>query len=72
MGVFESGVLRRIFVLKRGEILGGCRKLHNEELHDLYSSPKTYGKASKDDIGMACRMHGSGRMDTWFWWEIQK
>jgi hypothetical protein len=34
-------VLRRIFGLKRDEILGGWRKLHNEELHDLYSSPYT-------------------------------
>jgi hypothetical protein len=32
-------VLRRIFGLKRDEVVGGWRKLHNEELHDLYSSP---------------------------------
>jgi hypothetical protein len=32
-------VLRRIFGLKRGEVTGEWRKLHNEELHDLYSSP---------------------------------
>jgi hypothetical protein len=32
-------VLRRIFGPKRDEITGGWRKLHNEELHDLYSSP---------------------------------
>jgi hypothetical protein len=31
-------VLRRIFVLKRDEILGGWRKFHNKELHNLYSS----------------------------------
>jgi hypothetical protein len=36
--VFESGVLRRIFGPKRGEVTGGWRKLHNEELHNLYSS----------------------------------
>jgi hypothetical protein len=36
--VFESRVLRRIFGLKRDEVTGGWRKLHNEELHDLYSS----------------------------------
>jgi hypothetical protein len=30
---------RRIFGLKRDEITGGWRKLHNEELHNLYSSP---------------------------------
>jgi hypothetical protein len=32
-------VLRRIFRPKRDEVTGGCRKLHDEELHDLYSSP---------------------------------
>jgi hypothetical protein len=32
-------VLRRIFGPKRDEVTGGWRKLHNEELHDLYSSP---------------------------------
>jgi hypothetical protein len=35
--VFETGVLRRIFGPKRGEVTGEWRKLHNEELHDLYS-----------------------------------
>jgi hypothetical protein len=37
--VFENRVLRRIFALKRDEVTGGWRKLHNEELHGLYSSP---------------------------------
>jgi hypothetical protein len=32
-------VLRRIFGLKRDEVTGEWRKLHNEELRDLYSSP---------------------------------
>jgi hypothetical protein len=32
-------VLRRIFGLKRDEVIGGCKKLYNEELHGLYSSP---------------------------------
>jgi hypothetical protein len=36
--VFENRVLR-IFGLKRDEVTGGWRKLHNEELHNLYSSP---------------------------------
>jgi hypothetical protein len=39
LGVFENRVLRRIFRPKRGEGTGEWRKLHNEELHDLYSSP---------------------------------
>jgi hypothetical protein len=37
--VFGNKVLRRIFGLKRDEVGGGWRKLYNEELHDLYSSP---------------------------------
>jgi hypothetical protein len=37
--VFENTVLRRIFGPKRDEVMGGWRKLHNEELHNLYASP---------------------------------
>jgi hypothetical protein len=37
--VFENKVVRRIFGPKRDEVTGEWRKLHNEELHDLYSSP---------------------------------
>jgi hypothetical protein len=36
--VFENRVLRRIFGPKRDETVRGWRKLHNEELHSLYSS----------------------------------
>jgi hypothetical protein len=37
--VFENRVLRRIFGPKRDEVTGDWRKLHSEELHNLYSSP---------------------------------
>jgi hypothetical protein len=37
--VFENRVLRRKFEPKRDEETGGWRKLHNEEFHNLYSSP---------------------------------
>jgi hypothetical protein len=37
--VFENRLLRRIFGPKRDEVMGGWRKLHNEVLLDLYSSP---------------------------------
>jgi hypothetical protein len=37
--VFENRVLRQVFGLKRDEVTGEWRKLHSEELSDLYSSP---------------------------------
>jgi hypothetical protein len=37
--VFENRVLRRMFGPKRDEVTGDWRKLHNEELHNLYFSP---------------------------------
>ena len=37
--VFENRVLRRIFGPGRGKVTAEWRKLHNEELNDLYSSP---------------------------------
>jgi len=37
--VFENMVLRRIFGPRRDEVMGEWRRLHNEELNDLYSSP---------------------------------
>jgi hypothetical protein len=37
VSVFENRVLRRIFGPKREEVTGEWRKLHNEELHNLYS-----------------------------------
>jgi hypothetical protein len=39
LGVFENRVLRRIFGPRRDEVTGEWRKMHNEELPDLYSSP---------------------------------
>jgi hypothetical protein len=37
--VFENRVLRRIFGPERDDVTEGWRKLHNEEIHNLYSSP---------------------------------
>jgi hypothetical protein len=59
--VFENNVLGRIFGPKRNELMGGWRKLHNEELHDLYSSASTYNKnnqVKKDEVGGACSPNG--------------
>jgi hypothetical protein len=54
--VFENRVLRRIYGPKRDEVTGGWRKLHNEELHNLYSSPniiriiKSTGDSSRNVV----------------------
>jgi hypothetical protein len=41
--VFEDRVLRRIYGTKRGEVVGFWRRLHSEELHNLYPSPNVIG-----------------------------
>jgi hypothetical protein len=45
--VFENRVLRGIFGPKREEVIGGWGELHNEELHNLYSSPHIFGMILK-------------------------
>jgi hypothetical protein len=50
--VFENRVLRRMFGSKRDEVTGEWRKLHNEELHDLYFSPNIVRvKIEKNEMG---------------------
>jgi hypothetical protein len=39
LGVFENRALRRMFGPKREEVAGSWRRMHNEELHNLYASP---------------------------------
>jgi hypothetical protein len=39
LGVFENRLLRKIFGPKRNKVTGGWKKLHNEELRDVYFSP---------------------------------
>jgi hypothetical protein len=41
--VFKKRVLRRIFGPKRDEVTGGWRKLHNEKIHNVHSSPDIIG-----------------------------
>jgi hypothetical protein len=56
--VFENRVLR-IFGPKRDEVTGGWRELHNEELHNLYSSPSIKSDLVKEDeMGRACSTNG--------------
>ena len=66
--VFENGALRRIFGPKRGEATGDWRKLHNEELSDMYCSPnivrvtksRTTGGTFSTHGGEERRIHGFG------------
>jgi hypothetical protein len=58
--VFEKRVLRRIFGPKRDEVTGEWRKLHNEELHNLYSSPDIIRQVKANEVGRACGTHGRG------------
>jgi hypothetical protein len=51
--VFEKRVLRRIFGPKRNEVTGDWRKLHNEELHNLYSLPSIFRKIKSMRMGWA-------------------
>jgi hypothetical protein len=47
--VFENRVLRRLFGPKRDEVTREWRKLHYEELHNLYSSQISLGKSSQGE-----------------------
>ena len=57
--MFENRVLKRILGPKRGEVTGEWRKLHNEELNDLFSSPDIFwgNKIDKNEMGGACRAY---------------
>jgi hypothetical protein len=50
-------VLRRIFGPKRDEVTGGCRKLHNEELHNLFFSPNIIRMKKSRGIGWAANTY---------------
>jgi hypothetical protein len=74
MRVFENRVLRRIFGLKRDEIVGGWRKLRNEELHGLYCSPNVIRMIKSRRMrwaGHVARMGKRGIL-IGFWWESRK
>jgi hypothetical protein len=60
LGVFENRVLRRIFGPKRDEVTGEWRKLHNEELHNFYSSPNIIRQVKANEVGGACGTHRRG------------
>jgi hypothetical protein len=69
--VFETKVLR-IFGPKREEVTWEGRKLHNEELHDLYSSPNIFGVIKWRRMRLAGHVVSIGERGsctyTGFWW----
>jgi hypothetical protein len=71
--VFENRVLRKIFGPKRDEMIG-WRKLHNEELHNLYCSPSIKRIIKSRRMRWAGHIARMGRRGTHigFWWESQK
>jgi hypothetical protein len=74
--MFENKVLRKIFGPKRNEVAGGWRKLHNAELHNLYSSPSIIRMIKRssqgEEIGRDVLRKGRRGMSVGFWLEIQK
>jgi hypothetical protein len=68
--VFENKMLRRSFGPKRDEVKGGLRKLHNEQLSDMYSWPSIIGIIkSRRWAGHVARM---GEKWNAYWWENQR
>jgi hypothetical protein len=72
--VFENRVLRKIFGPKRNEVAGDLKKMHNEEFHNVYSSPskiRMMKAKSMKSVGHIARM-GRRRMHIGCWRESQK
>jgi hypothetical protein len=71
---FENRVLRRIFGPKIDHVTGDWRKLHNDELHNLYSSPDIIRMMKSRRMrwaGHATRMGRRG-MHSGYWWESHR
>ena len=71
LGVFEKSMLRILFGPKRDEVTGEWKKLHNEELNDLYCSPNVVWVIKSRRMrwaGHVARL-GRGEVHTEFWWE---
>jgi hypothetical protein len=68
--VFENRVLRRTFGPKRDEVTGQWSKLHNKELHDLYSSPNIVRVIKSRRMRLAGHVARMGRREACigFWW----
>jgi hypothetical protein len=72
--VFENSVVMRLFGPGRGEVTGGWRKPHNEELRDLCSSPSIINIIKSRRMRWAGHVARLGRrgMRIGYSWEIQK
>jgi hypothetical protein len=72
--VIQNRVLRRIFGPKRDEVTEDGRKLHNEALHNLYSSPSIIRMIKSRGVRWAGNIARTGRrgMHVGYWWESQK
>jgi hypothetical protein len=73
---FDNKVLRRMLGSKSYEMTGSWRKLHNEELHNLYSSSSTTRMFKSRRMRWAGQVAGMRRRGmhtcTGYWWESQK
>jgi hypothetical protein len=71
---YLNWMLRKILGLKRDEVTGGWRKLHNEKLHNVYSSPNIIGIIKSRRMRRAGHVARMGRrqMHRGYWWESQK
>ena len=63
--VFENRMLRRVFGPKRDEVTGEWRKLHNEELSDLYSLPNIVRVVKSRRMRWAENVARMGERDHW-------
>jgi hypothetical protein len=72
--VFENRVLMRIFGPKRDEVTGEGKRLHNKELHDLYSSPSKIRIIKSRRLRWAGHVARMGRLGTLidYWWESRR
>jgi hypothetical protein len=68
--VSESREQRKVCGSERNEVTGDWRRLHNEELHDLFPLPSYYSgvEIKKNEMGGACSTYGEGRRHAEFWW----
>jgi hypothetical protein len=68
--VFKNRVKRKIFGPKRDKVAEECKRLYNEELHDLYTSPYSGHQIKNNERGGARSMYGDyEEVHTGFWCE---